>query len=88
MNERQISSTKIPIEYLIVGTNKADIHSSVVRVEQSLTPPLSQPIPDPIINDKQTTNRISNEKNSIRLTYPSQFNTLTPVRIQLKSYFL
>ncbi|CAF0924979.1 unnamed protein product [Rotaria sordida] len=84
-DEQQSLSSKVPIEHLIINTNKIDTLSSVIRFEQPLSPSFSQLIPDPIINDKQTPNRIFNEKNSIHFTYPSQLNTITPIDSSLKT---
>ncbi|CAF4638953.1 unnamed protein product [Rotaria sp. Silwood1] len=86
LNEQEFLSSTVPIEHLIINTNKTDILSSVIRIERSLSPSLSQLIPDPIINDKQTTNRIFNQKNSIHFTYPSQFNTIIPIDSSLKKH--
>jgi hypothetical protein len=66
--------------------NQTDILSPVIGVEQLLSPPVSQLIPDSIINDKQTTERIFNEENSTHFTHLSKFITFTPVIIQLKGF--
>ncbi|CAF4307466.1 unnamed protein product [Rotaria sp. Silwood2] len=87
LDEQQLLSSKVPIKNLIINTNKTDTLSSVIHIQQPLSPPLSQLIPDPIINDKQTTKRIFNEKNSIHFTYPFQFNTLTPIDSLFKKKF-
>ncbi|CAF0808292.1 unnamed protein product [Adineta steineri] len=79
------SSTQISIEHFMNKKNKTDpTLSSVIQIEQSLSLPLTQPIPHSIINSKPTTNRIFNATNSTYFLHSSEYVSLTPINSSSK----
>ncbi|UJR27504.1 hypothetical protein I4U23_008788 [Adineta vaga] len=84
-NEHQSLSTSILTKHIFRNRNQTVTHSSHQQIEQPLLSSssssslLSQLIPDSIINGKQATNRIFNERNSTPYSYLSKRIILTPI---------
>ncbi|CAF0804769.1 unnamed protein product [Adineta ricciae] len=79
--DRSSSSTIIRtnVEHHTFENRNQTVHSSLEQPLPSAASPVSQPIPDSIINGKQATNRISNERNSTPYSYISKRIILAPV---------